>query len=88
MLRILILLTTLAMPQDPPRPPGNPGPSPKDKVTPLSEADALARYNGMMLTPPKDAAGHWKMATWCEQNGLRPRSVRSLWQGDRTRPDP
>jgi len=72
MLRVLILLTVLATIQDPPRPPGDSTPASKDQATPLSPSDALARYNAMMQNPPTDAAGHWKLATWCEQNGLRP----------------
>ena len=30
------------------------------------------KYNGMMARPPENASAHWKMAVWCEQNGLRP----------------
>jgi hypothetical protein len=73
MLRLLIVLSALATAQDPPKPPDGPPPSLKDRAgTPPTEAEALAKYNALMEKPPQDAAGHWKMAIWCQQNGLRP----------------
>ena len=73
MLGFLLACSALAIAQDSPRPPGDqPPPAPARSATTPAEADALARYNGMMEKPPKDGAGHMKMAAWCEENGLRP----------------
>lgn len=52
----------LAMMLDPaPAEPAGPG---------LDAGEALARYNELREKTPKTAAAQWKLAAWCEQNGL------------------
>ena len=36
----------------------------------LSEQEALAKYNEKKAQTPNTAAAQWKLAEWCEQNGL------------------
>jgi hypothetical protein len=71
MLSILILCSSLATTQDAPRAPDDRADAPRATSTP-AEAEALAKYNAQMAKPPENAADHWKMALWCEQNGLQP----------------
>jgi hypothetical protein len=71
MLRLVLLCSALLAAQDPPKPPDEPPPSPKSEISP-AQADALAKYNGMRDSVASTGAAHWKMAQWCEQNGLRP----------------
>ncbi len=70
MLRILLLASALGSFQD--SPDASKAPPAAEAERPAAQAEALARYNAMMALPPNDAAGHWKLGLWCEQNGLKP----------------
>ncbi len=72
MFRLVFLCSALLTAQEPTPKPEEPTPSPKAEAD-SAEASALAKYNAMVREkPPESAADHWKMALWCEQNGLRP----------------
>ena len=73
MLRLLLLCAALVTAQDPPKGAVEPPPEADADATPKkSEADALATYNGLREKVAETGAAHWKLALWCEQNGLRP----------------
>lgn len=40
-------------------------------VEPAASPDALAQYNALKATTPKNLAGHSKLAMWCEEHGLK-----------------
>jgi hypothetical protein len=72
MFGLVVLCSTLLTAQAPVTKPEDPKPAPKAEANP-TEATSLAKYNAMIQEKaPDSAAAHWKMALWCEQNGLRP----------------
>src|SRR5205807_2210695 len=42
------------------------------------EGAALAEYNARRGRTPDTVAGHWALALWCEQQGLRPEALAHL----------
>ena len=71
MLRMMVLLSLISMVQDSPPIIVDPEPDQKSKVG-IAESQALAKYNVMRADVADSATAHWKLALWCEQNGLRP----------------
>ena len=71
MLRVVLLCSALLSAQDPSKAPDEPRTNSKPEM-PAAEAEALAKYNGMRDKVAETGAAHWKMAQWCEQNGLKP----------------
>ncbi len=69
MLSVVLICSALSMGQQPSTP--EEGPSPTVKVE-SGEPEALARYNEIRPKTPETAAEQWKLALWCEKNGLRP----------------
>lgn len=59
----------LVPPSDGALPLAGPRPAPTE-----AELAALSRYEALKDKVANTAAAHWKMAQWCEQNGLKPES--------------
>jgi len=74
MFQLVIFCSVLMTAQDPSKPPDEPNPVVKAEAS-AAEADALAKYNGMVEKVADTGAAHWKMAQWCEQNGLKPEAA-------------
>ncbi len=77
MLRVWLVSAAILAAQDPapspsPSPVGDNQPAPKAEPATPDEARALADYNAIREKTPATAAAQWKLALWCEQNGLRP----------------
>jgi hypothetical protein len=45
---------------------------------PAADPAALAEYNAKRAKAPKTAEGHWALALWCEQHGLKPEALAHL----------
>ncbi len=57
-------------------PPGAKPPEPKPApASKLSPDEALARYNEKRPQTANTPAAQWKLAEWCEQNGLRAEAI-------------
>src|SRR5438046_80178 len=74
MIRIVLVCSSLlAVAAEDPKPPsGSAAAGSKAKGTEEeTQAAALAHYNAIRGKSPETAAAQWKLALWCEQNGLQ-----------------
>ncbi len=73
MLRLALCCSAILALQDPVPPASPEVPTPKAEAD-AAEAQALSRYNDQRAKAPDTPAAQWKLALWCEQNGLKPES--------------
>jgi hypothetical protein len=71
---VLVCSALVVVPADDPKgATGGTASGAKEKKAKVDEARtaALAAYNGLREKTPETAAAQWKLAAWCEQNGLK-----------------
>jgi hypothetical protein len=67
---VLSCLALLAVPPADSRPEASDAGDATKVASAAAGAEALAKYNAMREKTPDTAAAQWKLALWCEQNGL------------------
>jgi hypothetical protein len=73
MIRVVLSCLTLLAVQPADSPPEAGGAN--DAKAEAAHGEALAKYNAMRDRTPDTAAAQWKLALWCEQNGLTTEAI-------------